>query len=181
MRPNGKHMAAWTPKKEGKDFELSCILEPLRAVQKDLLVLSGLSLRKADANGDGPGDHARAMATFLTGRQARKTDGADLRAGISADQVAAAGIGRATALARSNWAAKGAATAAVAITAIAVRIRPISRGGRKRHRSAKRLIRASSLNVFLAQLHSESQNANRLAASAIAGASSISWRKTSRA
>ncbi len=69
--PNGKHMAAWTPKKEGKDFELSCILEPLRAVQKDLLVLSGLSLRKADANGDGPGDHARAMATFLTGRQAQ--------------------------------------------------------------------------------------------------------------
>jgi hypothetical protein len=94
--PNGKHMADWLPKSEGKDFELPPTLEPLRAVRDDLLVLSGLSLHKADANGDGPGDHARAMATFLTGCQARKTDGADIRAGISVDQVAAAKVGKAT-------------------------------------------------------------------------------------
>ncbi len=41
-----------------------------RTVKDDLLVLSGLTPDKARANGDGPGDHARAMATFLTGRQA---------------------------------------------------------------------------------------------------------------
>src|SRR5262249_13683053 len=77
--PNGKHTADWTPRAEGAGFDLPPTLEPLRAVRDDLLVLSGLSLRKADGNGDGPGDHARAMATFLTGCQARKTDGADLR------------------------------------------------------------------------------------------------------
>ena len=43
--------------------------------------------------GDGGGDHARAMASFLTGRHPRKTDGADLRAGVSVDQVAARPIG----------------------------------------------------------------------------------------
>jgi hypothetical protein len=94
--PNGKHMPAWTPQRLGADYDLPPTLEPLRAVQEDVLVLSGLSLRKANGNGDGPGDHARAMATFLTGCQVRKTDGADIRAGVSVDQVAAAAVGRST-------------------------------------------------------------------------------------
>jgi hypothetical protein len=94
--PNGKHMPDWTPNTEGADFDLPPTLEPLRAVRGDVLVLSGLAQRKADGNGDGPGDHARAMATFLTGRQARKTGGADLRVGVSVDQLAAAHVGRAT-------------------------------------------------------------------------------------
>ncbi len=96
--PNGKHMPDWTPMSEGADFELPPTLEPLQAVCGDVLVLSGLAQHKADGNGDGPGDHARAMATFLTGRQARKTGGADLRVGVSVDQLAAAHIGRATRL-----------------------------------------------------------------------------------
>src|SRR5437868_5018280 len=57
---------------------------------------AGLTADKARAHGDGPGDHARAMATFLTGRQARKTDGADIRIGVSVDQVAAQAVGQAT-------------------------------------------------------------------------------------
>jgi hypothetical protein len=91
--PNGKNMAAWTPKAEGADFELSETLTPLAPLKEDLMVLSGLTLDKARANGDGGGDHARAMASFLTGRQARKTHGEDIRAGISADQVAAKKVG----------------------------------------------------------------------------------------
>ena len=62
-----------------------------------MLVLSGLAHAKANANGDGPGDHARAGATFLTGAQAKKTSGAEIRAGVSVDQVAAAAIGTETA------------------------------------------------------------------------------------
>ena len=57
--------------------------------RSEILVLSGLTLNPARALGDGGGDHARAMASFLTGRHPRKTDGADLRAGVSVDQVAA--------------------------------------------------------------------------------------------
>src|SRR5204863_1087122 len=81
--PNGANMTDWTPKTVGTDFELPLILEPLKAVQKDLLVLSGLAQDKARPHGDGGGDHARGSATFLTGCQARKTYGADIRVGIS--------------------------------------------------------------------------------------------------
>jgi hypothetical protein len=94
--PNGKNMAHWTPKAVGDRFELPSILEPLQPVRDHLLVLSGLTLDKARPNGDGPGDHARAMASFLTGRQAKKTHGADIRIGISVDQIAAQKIGKNT-------------------------------------------------------------------------------------
>ena len=54
------------------------------------MVLTGLAADKARPHGDGGGDHARAMAAFLTGAQPHKTDGADIRVGVSVDQVAAA-------------------------------------------------------------------------------------------
>ncbi|MEP6663555.1 MAG: DUF1552 domain-containing protein [Verrucomicrobiota bacterium] len=94
--PNGANMADWTPKTIGADYELPMILEPLRAHQKDFMVLSGLAHRKAFANGDGGGDHARASATFLTGCQAKKTPGVDIKVGISVDQIAAQHIGNET-------------------------------------------------------------------------------------
>jgi hypothetical protein len=96
--PNGANMADWTPSQTGTDFELPSILEPLADVRSELQVLTGLAHQKAFANGDGAGDHARANATFLTGCQARKTAGADIRVGVSVDQVAAARIGRSTRL-----------------------------------------------------------------------------------
>ena len=96
--PNGANMADWTPKAVGADYELPFILEPLKPVKEDLLVLSGLAHDKARPNGDGAGDHARASATFLTGCQARKTNGADIKVGVSVDQVAAAQIGHHTRL-----------------------------------------------------------------------------------
>jgi hypothetical protein len=96
--PNGANMPDWTPKKEGADFDLPAILEPLAPVKDYLLVLTGLTADKARPNGDGPGDHARALSAFLTGCQPRKTDGTDIRAGISVDQVAAARIGDQTRL-----------------------------------------------------------------------------------
>src|SRR5262245_41390937 len=49
--PNGKNMADWTPKKEGTDFDLPSILEPLAAHRSDLLVLTGLTADKARAHG----------------------------------------------------------------------------------------------------------------------------------
>src|SRR6185437_1615891 len=70
-------------------FELPAILQPLKNVRDDIMILSGLTADKARSHGDGGGDHARAMAAFLTGAQPHKTDGADIRVGISVDQVAA--------------------------------------------------------------------------------------------
>ncbi len=96
--PNGAQMADWTPASEGAGFDLPAILEPMAPYRDDMMVLSGLTCDKARANGDGGGDHARASSAFLTGCQARKTAGANFRAGISADQVAAARIGDRTRL-----------------------------------------------------------------------------------
>ncbi len=94
--PNGIDMANWTPAAEEALTTLPPTLQPLAPVQKELLVLSGLTLDKARPNGDGPGDHARAMAAFLTGRQPRKTHGADIRVGVSVDQLAADKVGKTT-------------------------------------------------------------------------------------
>ncbi len=94
--PNGVNPGEWRPAAEGTGFTLPSILEPLAPLREQVMVLSGLTCDKARPNGDGPGDHARAMAAFLTGCQARKTDGANLRAGVSVDQLAAQRVGSAT-------------------------------------------------------------------------------------
>src|SRR5688572_23431909 len=94
--PNGVHMQDWTPKEVGENFELTPTLKLLEPFKQDMLVMSGLAQDKANANGDGPGDHARAMSTFLTGCQAKKTGGADIRVGTSVDQLAAQKVGSAT-------------------------------------------------------------------------------------
>lgn len=94
--PNGVNMPMWTPKAEGKLAELTDTLAPLNPFKSHVNVLSGLVCDKARANGDGPGDHARAMSSFLTGCQARKTHGADIKVGMSADQHIATAVGSQT-------------------------------------------------------------------------------------
>ena len=96
--PNGAQLEPWTPANEGALDALPATLEPLAAQRANLLVLSGLTHDKARANGDGPGDHARSAASFLTGMQAKKTAGADLAVGISVDQVIATALGSRTRL-----------------------------------------------------------------------------------
>jgi hypothetical protein len=92
--PNGIQMNRWTPSSEGSGFEFTQILKPLEGFRDRVLILSGLSDRPGNAlPGEGAGDHARAAATFLTGVHARKTEGADLRAGVSVDQIAAEHLG----------------------------------------------------------------------------------------
>jgi hypothetical protein len=94
--PNGIMMRDWQPSGTGKSFEFTRILKPLEPFREDLLVLSGLDEHNGNALGDGPGDHARAGAAYLTGVHCTKTEGADIRNGISADQVAAAQLGSLT-------------------------------------------------------------------------------------
>ncbi|HET9218026.1 MAG TPA: DUF1552 domain-containing protein, partial [Terriglobia bacterium] len=102
--PNGvarnfKGINYWTPKGEGANFELSTILTPLAAYRDRMLVVSGLAQHQADAFDDGAnGDHTRGTSTWLTGVHPKRTEGADVRNGTSADQIAAAQLGRDTAL-----------------------------------------------------------------------------------
>ncbi|AMV39407.1 DUF1552 domain-containing protein [Planctomyces sp. SH-PL62] len=96
--PNGVHMKDWKPEGDGRDYTLPWILEPLNPLKDDTLVLTGLAQHNAKALGDGPGDHARSLSCFLTGVHPVKTDGANIKAGVSVDQVAAQQIGSATRL-----------------------------------------------------------------------------------
>jgi hypothetical protein len=97
--PNGQDMPSWTPGAAGPLGELPPILAALEPVKSQLLVISGLAADQARPHGDGGGDHARAMSSFLTGAHPHKTGGTDIRAGTSVDQLAAARIGEQTRLA----------------------------------------------------------------------------------
>lgn len=89
----------WTPRRVGANVEFSPTMKPLEPYRGDLVVFSGLAQANGRALGDGPGDHARATATFLTGVHPYKTGGADFRLGVSADQIAAKALGAETPLA----------------------------------------------------------------------------------
>jgi Protein of unknown function (DUF1552) len=94
--PNGVNLAHWWPNGSGKDFELNQTMRPLESLKNQVQVISGLDQTNANGGKDGPGDHARACTTFLTGVRAKKTSGADIYAGVSVDQVAARQMGHLT-------------------------------------------------------------------------------------
>ncbi|MEE2718364.1 MAG: DUF1552 domain-containing protein [Planctomycetota bacterium] len=87
--PNGVHAPHWAPTGTGTDWTPSHLLKPLERVREHVSVLSGLAHHNAKALGDGPGDHARSSACFLTGAHPYKTSGANISAGVSVDQIAA--------------------------------------------------------------------------------------------
>ena len=89
----------WTPRQAGANFEFSPTMKSLEPYRDDINVMSGLAQVTGRALGDGPGDHARATATWLTGVHPYKTGGADYKLGISADQIAAQEFGKQTQLA----------------------------------------------------------------------------------
>lgn len=98
--PNGVIMEAFRPARVGKDFALPPILEPLAPYRDQLVVLNGLYNSGAlPRDGEGGGAHDRASAAFLTGAHPKKTDGPDVRAGISVDQIVAREFGKETQLA----------------------------------------------------------------------------------
>ena len=88
--PNGVNRAAWTPAADGPLEVLPPTLEPLATHRSRLTVLGGLAHVNAEPQGDGPGDHARSAACYLTGSHPLKTAGSDITAGVSIDQAIAA-------------------------------------------------------------------------------------------
>jgi hypothetical protein len=97
--PVGMIMNRWTPAAEGTAFEFTPTMKALEPFRERMVVLTGLAQVNGRALGDGAGDHAREGATWLTGVHPRKTEGAGIRAGISADQIAARELSKFTQLA----------------------------------------------------------------------------------
>jgi hypothetical protein len=94
--PHGAVMDKWTPIGTGADFEFSPILTALQRHRENVIVVSNLSHHMAEALGDGGADHSRATATWLNGTHAKKTEGEDVRAGTTIDQMIAQKIGQST-------------------------------------------------------------------------------------
>lgn len=94
--PNGMSMKYWTPQSLEPGFELPPILAPLEPFRHNLYVLSHLA--NSVGIGDGVGGHARSCGPWLTASRIKKTEGLDIRAGISMDQVAAKHLGQDTQL-----------------------------------------------------------------------------------
>ena len=80
--PNGMAMEYWSPETEGRDFELTPILEPLAPFKDQMLVLSGI---KANWNYI----HAGASGSFLTGTARGGRNEIEIVADVSIDQMMA--------------------------------------------------------------------------------------------
>ena len=89
--PNGMAMQYWTPETEGRDFELTPILEPLAPFREQMLVVSGLRASWAYV-------HAGASASFLTGTPRGGQNETDVLASTSMDQILARELGKTTQL-----------------------------------------------------------------------------------
>jgi hypothetical protein len=86
----GASLGLWSPKEEGKSFDLSLSsLSPLEPYRKYLTVVSDTDSRMADAFSPAEigGDHFRTAAVFLTQAHPKQTQGSDVHAGTSFDQI----------------------------------------------------------------------------------------------
>jgi hypothetical protein len=95
---NGVNYIRWTPRGEGENFELNEGFNSVKDIKDRFQVITNLEHAAGNDWGDGPGDHARAGAAYLTGCHAWKSNGAQLKLGVSVDQIAAQNIGHLTRL-----------------------------------------------------------------------------------
>ena len=89
----------WSPAETGAAFDLSpSVLSPLEAYRRHITIISNTDVRNAEAftPPEIGGDHFRSAAVFLTQAHPRQTQGSDLQAGTSLDQLVAQKFGQET-------------------------------------------------------------------------------------
>jgi hypothetical protein len=97
--PNGGVMSKWQPTAgEGALQELTPTLAPLAPFKDQVTIPVNLCQKLAESFGDGNGDHSRAGSVYLSGVHPKHTEGADVRNGITVDQIAAQQLGKETRL-----------------------------------------------------------------------------------
>jgi hypothetical protein len=95
--PYGLANHFWSPSVVGRDFDLSAsILAPLEPFRSDITIVSNTDCRNAEAftPPEIGGDHFRSAAVFLTQAHPKQTQGSDLLAGTSIDQLYARRFGQ---------------------------------------------------------------------------------------
>src|SRR5262245_5773534 len=91
---NGANMFEWTPATTGVGFDMSPTLKPIEAFRDQMLVVTGLDNFQATDQGDVGGQHPRAAPAFMSCVHPRQTEGADVQAGTTIDQLIAQQICR---------------------------------------------------------------------------------------
>jgi hypothetical protein len=87
----------WAPEKVGRDFDLGpTSLSPLEPFRDDITIISNTDVRNAEAFSlpEIGGDHFRSSAVFLTQSHPKQTEGNDVHAGTSLDQLYAKQFGQ---------------------------------------------------------------------------------------
>jgi len=94
----GMEKFLYAPQKIGRDFELinDSALHGLKAYQDDLTIVSNTDVRMAEAfvASEIGADHFRSSSVFLTQSHPKQTQGSDIWAGTSMDQLQAAKFGQ---------------------------------------------------------------------------------------
>src|SRR6185436_9005329 len=90
---NGANMNDWTPATDGSGFAFSPILKPLEPFRDRTVVFTGLDNFPATDQGDSGGQHPRAAPAFMSCVHPKQTEGADVQAGTTIDQLIAQQIG----------------------------------------------------------------------------------------
>jgi len=88
----------FAPVKAGRDFEFTPTLEPLAPFRDDVTIISNTDVHNAEAFTlpEIGGDHFRSSAVFLTQSHPKQTEGNDVHAGTSLDQLYAKQFGQDT-------------------------------------------------------------------------------------
>ena len=95
----GASRGYWSPLQTGRDFDLGAgALASLEPFRDRLTIISDTDIAAAEARipKEIGGDHFRSSATFLTHSHPRQTEGSDIRAGTSMDQIYAQRFGQDT-------------------------------------------------------------------------------------
>jgi hypothetical protein len=86
---HGMEKNLWMPATEGADFEFTPLLKPVEPFREYVTVVTRTDLRPAEAwtAAEEGADHFRSSAVFLTAAHPRQTEGSDVMAGTSIDQI----------------------------------------------------------------------------------------------
>ena len=93
----GQQKNLWSPAEVGSAFDLTpSVLSPLEPYRQFVTIVSHTDVRNAEAftAPEIGGDHFRSAAVFLTQSHPHQTQGSDLKAGTSIDQLVAQNLGQ---------------------------------------------------------------------------------------
>jgi hypothetical protein len=94
--PHGASPGYWMPTGSGKHWELSPILQPIAPFKDQITVISNTDHAMAGSLSpdESAGDHSRTAAVYLSAAHPKRTEGQDIYAGVTIDQVLASKIGQ---------------------------------------------------------------------------------------